>query len=60
VALASGLLLGVGCYLAGPAVVSAVSGLAGFAASLAAGALGRFRRVLRRAALRRWSVGRLP
>jgi hypothetical protein len=59
VALASGLLLGVGCYLAGPAVASAVSGLAGFVASLAAGTLARLRRVLRRAALQQWSVGRL-
>ncbi len=44
-ALASGLVVGLGCYLAGPAVASAVSGVAGFAAPLAACALGRLRRM---------------
>jgi hypothetical protein len=60
VATASGLMIGLGCYLAGPAVASAVSGLAGFTASLAAGTLARLRRVLRRAVVQEWSVGRLP
>ncbi len=60
VALLSGLVVGLGCYLAGPAVASAVSGLAGFAGTLAAGLLARLRRVLRRAALQEWYVGRLP
>jgi hypothetical protein len=56
VATASGLVIGLGCYLAGPAVASAVSGLAGFTASLTAGTLAR----LRRAAVQEWSIGRLP
>jgi hypothetical protein len=60
VATAGGLVIGLGCYLAGPAVASAVSGLAGFVASLDAGAPGRLRRLLRRAALREGYVGRLP
>jgi hypothetical protein len=60
VALASGLVIGVGCYLAGPAVASTVSGLAGFAASLAASLVGRLRWLLCRAALQEWYVGRLP
>jgi hypothetical protein len=60
VAAVSGLLLGIGCYLAGPTVASTVSGVAGFAASLTAGTLGRLRRILRQAALQEWSVGRLP
>ena len=60
VALASGIVIGLGCYLAGPAVASTVSGLAGFTASLAASVMGRLRQVLRRAALQEWYVGRLP
>jgi hypothetical protein len=60
VATASGLVIGLGCYFAGPAVSSAVSGVAGFTASLAAGTLARLRRVLRRAAVQGWSIGRLP
>jgi hypothetical protein len=60
VALASGLLIGLGCYLAGPTVASTVSGLAGFAGTLIANLLGRLRRVLRQAALQEWYVGRLP
>jgi hypothetical protein len=60
VATASGLVIGLGCYLAGPAVASAVSGLAGFTASLAAGTLARLRRVLRRAVVQEWSIDRLP
>jgi hypothetical protein len=60
VATASGLVIGLGCYLAGPAVASTVSGLAGFVASLTAGTLARLRRVLRRTAVQEWSVGRLP
>jgi hypothetical protein len=45
-ALAVGTAVGLGCYLAGPAVSSAVSGLAGFVGALVAGALGRLRRVM--------------
>jgi hypothetical protein len=45
-ALAVGAAVGLGCYLAGPAVSSAVSGVAGFVGSLAAGALTRLRRML--------------
>jgi hypothetical protein len=60
VALATGIMIGVGCYLAGPAVASTVSGLAGFAGSLLASLLSRLRRVLVRAELRAWSIGRLP
>jgi hypothetical protein len=45
-ALAIGALVGLGCYLAGPAVSAAVSGVAGFAGSLAAGILARLRRLL--------------
>jgi hypothetical protein len=47
VALAVGTALGLGCYLAGPAVSSAVSGLAGFAGTLLASGLTRLRRLLR-------------
>jgi hypothetical protein len=46
VALAVGTVLGLGCYLAGPAVASAVSGLAGFAGSLLTGGLSRLRQTL--------------
>jgi hypothetical protein len=60
VALVSGLVIGLGCYLAGPAVSSMVSGLAGFIASLAASALGRLRWMIRCAAQPEWYVGRLP
>jgi hypothetical protein len=60
VALACGLVSGLGCYLAGPAVASIVSGLAGFAGSLAASALDRLRRILDRAELRQRYLGRLP
>jgi hypothetical protein len=60
VALGSGLVIGVGCYLAGPAVASTVSGLAGFAGTLAASLMGELRRVLSRAALQEWYIGRLP
>jgi hypothetical protein len=60
VALASGTAIGLGCYLAGPAVASAVSGLAGFAGSLGASALGRLRQSRGRAELWGWSIGRLP
>jgi hypothetical protein len=45
-ALGVGLVLGVGCYLAGPFLAATVSGLAGFAGSLAVSAvapLGRLR-----------------
>jgi hypothetical protein len=45
-ALAVGAAVGLGCRLAGPAVSSAVSGLAGFVGALAAGTPSRLRRVL--------------
>jgi hypothetical protein len=45
-ALAVGAAVGLGCYLAGPAVSSAVSGLAGFVGSLVAGTRDRLRRML--------------
>jgi hypothetical protein len=45
-ALAVGTAVGLGCYLAGPAVSSAVSGLAGFVGSLMAGTRSRLRRLL--------------
>jgi hypothetical protein len=59
VAAAVGTALAVTCYLAGPAVSSAVNGLAGFAGALAAGMLGRLRRALDRAALPEDYAGRL-
>src|SRR5262249_53858784 len=43
VAVAAGTLVGLGCYVAGPAVSSLVGGLAGFAGTLAAGVRGRWR-----------------
>jgi hypothetical protein len=46
IAVASGMLLGVGCYYAGPAVSSFVSGLAGFLGSLVASGLTRLRKAL--------------
>ena len=46
VAMAVGTAVGLGCYLAGPAVSSAVSGLAGFVGSLVAGTRDRLRRML--------------
>jgi hypothetical protein len=45
-ALAVGAAVGLGCYLAGPAVSAAVSGLAGFVGSLVAGTRNRLRRML--------------
>jgi phage tail tape-measure protein len=48
------------CYLAGPTVPSLVNGVAGFLAALAAGSLGRLRRVLHRAAVREWGVSCIP
>ena len=45
-AAAVGVAIGLGCFWAGPAVAAAVSGLAGFAASLTASALGAVRRTL--------------
>jgi hypothetical protein len=59
IALASGTVIGVGCYLAGPMVASTVSGLAAFAGSLTGSMLGRVRRILRRAAMHEWYVSRL-
>jgi hypothetical protein len=46
-ALGVGAALGLGCYLAGPVVSSAVSGFAGFVASLVASAVNSLRRALR-------------
>jgi hypothetical protein len=46
VALAVGAAVGLGCYLAGPAVSSAVSGVAGFIGSLVASMMSRLRRML--------------
>jgi len=46
IALGVGSVLGLGCYLAGPAVSSAVSGCAGFVASLVASAVNSLRRAL--------------
>ena len=45
-ALGVGAAVGLGCYLAGPVVASAVSGLAGFAGALLASALNALRRGL--------------
>jgi hypothetical protein len=45
-ALAVGLVLGVGCYLAGPFVAATVSGLAGFAASLTVSAVAQLCRLV--------------
>jgi hypothetical protein len=45
-ALAVGLVLAVGCYLAGPFVAATVSGLAGFAASLTVSAVAQLRQLL--------------
>jgi hypothetical protein len=55
VALAVGTTVGLGCYLAGPAVSSAVSGVAGFAGSLVASGLSRLRRILAREELADWT-----
>src|SRR5262245_24961079 len=52
VAAGVGLLVGLGCYCAGPVVASACSGAAGFAASLAASAWAAVRRALACEALR--------
>jgi hypothetical protein len=46
IALVVGTLIGLGCYLAGPAVAAFVSGVAGFIGSLVASALNHIRRVL--------------
>jgi hypothetical protein len=46
VALAVGTAVGLGCYLAGPAVSSVVSGVTGFIGSLVASLLSRLRRML--------------
>jgi hypothetical protein len=58
VALVVGTALGLGCYLAGPAVASAVSGLAGFAGSLLAGGLRRLQRMTACHDWEGWPVGR--
>jgi hypothetical protein len=52
-ALAVGTAVGLGCYLAGPAVSLAVSGLAGFVGALVAGTRNRLRRML----AEEWSGG---
>jgi hypothetical protein len=46
IAVMVGTLIGLGCYLAGPAVAAFVSGLAGFVGSLVASALNHIRRIL--------------
>jgi hypothetical protein len=46
IALGVGAVLALGCYLAGPVVSSAVSGLAGFVGSLAASAVNSLRLAL--------------
>jgi hypothetical protein len=46
IAVMAGTMIGLGCYLAGPAVASFVSGVAGFIGSLVASALNHIRRVL--------------
>src|ERR1700722_14194127 len=45
-AVAVGVVIGLGCFLAGPAIAAGISGLAGFAASLTASALNAIRRTL--------------
>jgi hypothetical protein len=60
IALASGVALGLGCYLTGPAVASTVSGIAGFAGSLLVGGLHRLQRVVRGGVLGQLYAGRLP
>ncbi|HKI30837.1 MAG TPA: hypothetical protein VKA46_03015 [Gemmataceae bacterium] len=54
------LVIGVGCYLAGPAVASTVSGLAGFAGSLIVNTLSRLRSMLVGDELPEWGVGSRP
>jgi hypothetical protein len=46
IALGVGLLIGMGCYLAGPLVSSTVSGVAGFVGILAVDLFAQFRRML--------------
>ena len=58
-ALATGTLLGIGCYLAGPTVSSVVSGMAGFAGSLVASGLNRFRRLIAEEDVREWGYRRI-
>jgi hypothetical protein len=59
VALASGTLLGVACYCAGPTVASLVSGFAGFVGSLVASSLKRLRRVMAGQEVEDWCYGRV-
>src|SRR5580692_9205404 len=46
IAVAVGLVVGLGCYLAGPLVSSTVSGLAGFLGTLVAGLLKQLRQMV--------------
>ena len=46
IAVAVGLVVGLGCYLAGPLVASTVSGLAGFLGTLAAGVVKQLRQMV--------------
>jgi hypothetical protein len=55
IAVVIGTLLGVGCFFAGPAVSSVVSGFAGFIMSLAASAMNRLRRMLMGDEMEDWS-----
>jgi hypothetical protein len=59
IAVMVGTLIGLGCYLAGPAVASFVSGLAGFVGALIASALNHIRRVLHNDGVEDESFGRL-
>ena len=59
IALAVGTLVGLGCYLGGPAVSSVVSGLGGFVSALAASVLGRLRRMMAADELKEWHSPRI-
>jgi hypothetical protein len=59
IALAVGTLVGLGCYLGGPAVSSVVSGLGGFVSALAASVLGRLRRMMAADQPREWRFPRI-
>ncbi len=56
VALVSGTLVGLACYLAGPIVSSVVGGMGGFVGFLVATALSRLRRILRGSSSWDWSA----
>jgi hypothetical protein len=59
IAVASGTLLGVGCYYAGPTIASVVSGFAGFMGSLVGSALNRLRKALAQDDLEDWCYSRV-